>query len=176
MLWGRSSSSISITTRGLERGPPIAGKVGSARFAWLIRGMSGFRRSGLGDSIFTAGVRKVRCVGIGVPGLSDTRPLWESEVRAGAVLLRRGRLRCAGLDARLEISWVRRSRRCRIGMVLGGSLASGWGGSRDQDARALLQSALAGYRVGNYRCRVPICRYRGRLYRRTERYDRCTQG
>jgi hypothetical protein len=83
-------------------------------FAWFIRGMSGFRiigRRGSGARIATAGVRKVRCTGLGVGGL------WDTGFEAGAVLLLLGRLRDRLLleeEARLPICWVKRSiYRCR---------------------------------------------------------------
>jgi hypothetical protein len=83
------------------------GNTGSVVFAWFIRGMSGFRiigRRGSGARIATAGVRKVRCVGLGVRGL------WDTGFEAGAVLLLLGRLWDQLLleeEARLPNCWVK---------------------------------------------------------------------
>jgi hypothetical protein len=87
-----------------------------------------------------AGAIKVLCVGIGVGGRS-IRVLWESEVRAGAVLERRGRRRLRGelLEgvARLASCWVKRSMYRWIGRASGSVLrrACCWGDSDDRDAR-----------------------------------------
>src|ERR1700730_1693936 len=90
-----SSSSTSTRVRvGGVASRRRLGKMGSLVFAWFIRGISGFRtigQWGCGLRTATAGVRKVRCVGRGVPGHWLTRVLWESVVWMGVELFHLGR-------------------------------------------------------------------------------------